>query len=175
MVVCQLILADFLCKMNIMVIRKIQQEDIPQVLEVFRRVWEDTYPDLEQGISLEDVREKTSHFTSMSIAPGMFVAVIEDQIVGIAVGKKGTPNHIKSMYVTRRSIGVGSALMNALKEYFKEGAVVLTVASYNKSAIEFYRSHGFMETNNGTQSAMNSLPNGKIIPEIEMSCILESQ
>lgn len=155
--------------MKTITIREIQKQDIPKVLEIFRSVWEEAYPDAERGITLEDVREKTSRFTSLQISSGMFVAIMEDQIVGIAVGKKGTPNYIRSMYVTERSQGVGSAMMDTLKRFFHQGTIVLTVAAYNKQAIEFYEKHGFRKTHGGTQSAMNTLPGGKIIPEIEMS------
>lgn len=102
-----------------------------------------------------------------------WVAKNENQIVGFCVaGKEKGGNRIYAIYVLPDFQGAGRGkelLQKSLNWLGGEKDVYVNVASYNTKAIKFYKRFGFVKTGRVVHSeGVDSLPSGKIIPEIEM-------
>ena len=169
------------------IIRKSTPNDVYEIREVQRITWLDTYPNKEEGITVEDIinrfrADKTSQgkkkieeyrkrYQDKNTA--MWVIEIKNKIIGFCMATKEDKNgRIQAIYVlpSHQSKGLGSKL---IKETFKwlgdSKDILLNVASYNSKAINFYIKHGFIKTGKeGTLDDAAKLPSGKIIPEIEL-------
>ncbi|MHC1600857.1 MAG: ribosomal protein S18-alanine N-acetyltransferase [Candidatus Nezhaarchaeales archaeon] len=123
---------------NAIIIRKASLSDFAQIVKIESLSFEKPYP---PALILSLLYLHSDMF---------YVAVINNEVIGYVVGaKKGSGHgHIISIAVKPewRRRGVGSKLMKALLDTFKERglkAAVLEVAISNKEAIAFYKALGF--------------------------------
>ena len=162
-------------------------EDAEAISELLRQTWLATYPNVEAGITEEDIRLRTDGENGERIPQNIenwrkrietnngsiavFVARTDGKVVGMAApdiidGKR----RIGAIYVLpeTQSKGVGSQLMQkALEWHGDKEDIYLFVASYNQRAIDFYKSFGFEQTHRAVVDEGNVYGNTHI-PEIEM-------
>lgn len=157
-------------------------EDVDRIREIQKKVWLATYPNKENGITKEAIleyfqdKEKTTKWIN-NVKKALehkesrgWIAKINNQIVGYSFARKmGDKNRIMSVYILpgHQRQGIGKRLMEEMLQWLTEKPIVLEVATYNKDAIRFYESFGFVE-NGSTQNDIAALSSGVVIPEIEM-------
>lgn len=98
-------------------------------------------------------------------------AKVGGNVVGILIGYPyGEMAEIGAIYVhpEYHVKGVGKALMNeAISRFDEKKKIKLNVVEYNVNAINFYKKLGFKVVGQ-IKDDFGILPNGKILPEIEM-------
>jgi ribosomal protein S18 acetylase RimI-like enzyme len=161
-------------------------EDARGVAEVFRAAWLDTYPNEAHNITRETIEERwKAHLADEAIAKRSesyshpeegvvyLVAKAGQKPVGICRAVRSEEeNRITALYVhpEYHRQGIGRALWEAARRHLDVGKpTMLSAASYNERAIKFYESLGFAKTDKPVffQERLK-LPNGSVIPEIEM-------
>lgn len=167
--------------MNI-TIRKAKPEDADGWVKIRKDAWLATYLNEEHGITMEDLLSKDydspekvkmwrDSFTIPTENRFYLTAFRKGEIVGFLIGQEHEEiNEICAIYVspTFHRQGIGSRLMaEAMKQLNPGKKTKLNVVSYNKKAINFYKKHGYIE-NGPFDDKHGHLPNGKILPEIEM-------
>lgn len=168
-------------------VEKAVPEDADAVSELLRVTWLDTYPNIEAGITKEDIRLRTEGENGERIPRNIdnwrkrietndgsvevFVAREHDIVIGMtAPGIIEGKRRIGAIYVhpDAQGMGVGSELMQkALEWHGRTEDIYLLVASYNQNAISFYERFGFVKTETEVEDTGNIYGNTKI-PEIEM-------
>lgn len=163
-------------------------EDAEDVFNVQRLTWLATYPNVEAGITKEDIRVRVEGEHGELIPQKIerwrqgieaacneratFVVRDNDKVVGfIAPAIRDGQRRIGAIYVLPeiQGKGVGGKLLQkALEWHGRDEDIFLHVATYNHSAIDFYKTNGFEETGNEIKDEVAQLGNGKEIPEIEM-------
>ena len=160
--------------------------DVDQIKVVQSITWLATYPNVEAGITQEDIesqlnspqrnenyqrwkktinKDDNSHF---------FVAKEADKVVGYCspyIDEKNNANRLGAIYVLPeyQGKGVGGKLMDTAIAWYGLGKdITVHVASYNQNAIDFYKRYGFVETGRKVTDDVAKLPSGAEIPEIEM-------
>lgn len=152
-----------------------------------RRTWLATYPSVEVGITEEDIRLRTDGQNGERIpqnierwrksikttdgSRAVFVARTDSRVVGVAApslseGKR----RLGALYVLpeTQGTGVGSKLMQKALEWLGDKEdIYLKCASYNQTAIDFYKHFGFEQTDTPVIDKGNVYGN-TLIPEIEM-------
>jgi len=161
--------------------------DADGVGQVQQYTWLATYPNAELGITKEDI-EASFHASSSEEAVKrrqawqqrinsdplvhLWVAKHAERIVGFCLAKKeGTQNRIQAIYVLPeyQRTGIGKRLLQTALDWLgSQQEVVLTVASYNQQAINFYSRFGFVPSGRPGHSRAAKLPSGAVIPEIEL-------
>lgn len=169
------------------VIERAVEADAEAVSSVLARTWLDTYPNEEAGISLEDVRLRVEGKDGERIPKNIerwrdsiesddgkravYVARLEGDVVGVgAPGILDGQRRIGALYVLpeAQGHGIGGKLMQkALEWHGTDEDIYLAVASYNDTAINFYKRFGFEPTDRPIVDEGNVYGNTKI-PEIEM-------
>jgi len=150
---------------------------------VQKSTWLETYPNKSLGITKEDIEKKTSEIfkkeeveklkKKIKQDPSAYILVAKDRkkMVGyIGVAKGDTMNIIGGLHVMPdyQGKGIGRGLMKkGMKWLGDEKRVSLHVIAYNKRAIEFYTSYGFVENGPVTDHPI-ILDKGSILPTIEM-------
>jgi ribosomal protein S18 acetylase RimI-like enzyme len=165
--------------MNI-TIRKAAKKDAREVAQIVHDSWLATYPNKEHGILAVDIQPVLDRMLSADglrkreegIETNTIVAMVDSAVAGMAYFKnRPEAYYLSAMYVHPRFLrkGVGTALWNELlNNYFLEKKpIFVSTASYNENAINFYKKLGFLPVGRGN-SAAATLPNGKVIPEVEM-------
>jgi ribosomal protein S18 acetylase RimI-like enzyme len=168
-------------------IRKSVPADVYGIREVQKVTWLKTYPNREEGITVEDIKEKfkideTSEGKKKieekkkkyeDRNSGIWVAEDKGKIIGFCMAIRETKhNRIEAIYVlpAYQGKGLGTQLIERAFSWLGEKKnIMINVARYNKQAIGFYKKFGFVET--GRAGALDSaarLPSGKFIPEIEL-------
>jgi ribosomal-protein-alanine N-acetyltransferase len=117
-----------------MEIRKCDERDLDQVIEIERKSFDYPYP---------------PYFFKWRMGDDFFIVAEENgKIVGYAMGKKemgkGIIESIAVLPSLRRK-GIGGELIKELIEQLSTSAVELQVRIGNEEAIKFYRSCGFVE------------------------------
>ena len=156
-------------------VRKSVPNDVYGIHEVTKITWLKTYPNIEEGITVEDIKEK---FKMDETSEGKnnintWVAEDKDKIIGFCMAiKEGKNNRVGAIYVipSFQREGLGKQLIERAFDWLGDGKdILINVARYNKQAINFYEKLGFVKT--GKSGALDSaakLPSGKFIPEIEL-------
>jgi ribosomal protein S18 acetylase RimI-like enzyme len=160
--------------------------DYREIREMTRITWMDTYPNVEAGITREDVE---SEFLTDDTKEGRkrqearllryvdptwvhYVAKNDNKIVGFFIGRKEADfNRLIAIYVLPeyQHQGIGIQLIEKGLEWLgNEKDIYVNVASYNKKAQAFYEKYGFKFTGREVSDAHRPLPTGKVIPEVEM-------
>ena len=172
---------------NPITIERATTQDAEAVSELLRKTWLDTYPNVEAGITVEDIRLRTEGENgeripknierwreSIEINDGtkaVFVAKLNRKVVGMtAPGIIDGQRRIGAMYVLpeTQGKGIGGMLMQkALEWHGNTDSIYLLVASYNQKAIGFYKHFGFVQTDKDVVDKGNIYGN-VLIPEIEM-------
>lgn len=119
--------------------------------EVFYRTWLDTYPNIEAGITIDDIEDRfKTAFTEESLASridgiekGIF-AKAGDNVIGVCFPiELETVNQLRAIYVLPdyQRHGTGLLLWNeAQKKFNSKKDVIVHVATYNAKAIAFIKS-----------------------------------
>jgi len=157
-------------------------EDIRGMMTVRHDTWIATYPNVEHGITKEDLEGKLKEMHTGEEArwkeriandPSCRAWVAKDNgyVVAFAsVQKMEEENKIWSLYVLPRyhGKGIGHRLMTtALAWLGNDKPITVSVAAYNTNAIGFYVSFGFTPRGKADDPT-GILPSGKTIPEIRM-------
>lgn len=165
-------------------VAKAQVEDREQIGEVFDKTWLATYPNEEYSITIDDILDHIERRHKRIKESGedriknprkgetLLVAKIEGKVVGVCrVFIKEDRNQLAAIYVLPeyQGQGVGSAMWLEVPKYTdpkKDFYVELAV--YNKSALEFYKKQGFVDTDRRFEDEWLRMKSGHIIPEMEM-------
>lgn len=168
-------------------IRDSVPDDVYGIREVQRETWLKTYPNSEEGITVEDIlrrfgddndpevkkriEERKKKYEDKNIRT--WVVEDKNKIVGVCRAiKEGEHNRIGSIYVlpAYQGRGLGRLLIEKASNWLgSKKDILVNVARYNKQAIGFYKKLGFVETGRkGTFDDAAKLPSGKLIPEIEL-------
>lgn len=163
------------------IISKAQPTDAVELRKLNEKVWIDTYPNKEIGITKDDIislnfagpeRIQKMKDTLVDIQNNpnahFMVAKKDGKIVGYCWSIKGEGgNEIKSLYVDPefQSKGIGKLLTQDAFEFLSGEDIFLWVATYNEKAINFYRKFGFEKTG---ELDSNVLACGKAIPIVKM-------
>jgi ribosomal protein S18 acetylase RimI-like enzyme len=164
-------------------------EDSEAIFNVQRLTWLNTYPNLEAGITKEDVRRRIEgeHGELIPVKierlrkrvemggekEAVFIVKDEDKVVGfVAPAIIEGQRRIGAIYVLpdAQGKGIGSRLLQKAIEWHGGGEdIFLHVASYNQKTIEFYKKYGFhitreVEDNNPLVKEGKA----KAIPSLEM-------
>ncbi|MDD2786225.1 MAG: GNAT family N-acetyltransferase [Patescibacteria group bacterium] len=164
-----------------MQIRPATIEDAEGIYNVNRITWLDTYPNEEYDIRREDIVKKFSDTESLidktrqrieeygADSQG-WVAESDGKIIGFSiVRKKDGHDTIGAIYVLPeyQGKGIGTMLLQKILEFRKDSKELwLDVASYNTSAINFYKKAGFqiVPKSEGKYETID----GKFLPTISM-------
>ncbi len=154
------------------------KEDYKSLNWVNKQTWLHTYPNEENKITLEDIKnlpwtkfEGDWRTKLASFEEGLyyFKAKIDNKIVGFIVIKELAEFiAIGSIYIlpNYQNLGIGSGLVNhALKFVSKQKPIVIKVAEYNLNSINFYKKLGFVYDEKISDFQLS--PN-KAIPQIKM-------
>jgi ribosomal protein S18 acetylase RimI-like enzyme len=154
------------------------KKDYKELNWVNEQTWLHTYPNAENNITLEDIKnlpwtkfEEDWRTKLASVEEGLyyFTAKIDSKIVGFIVMKELAEFiAIGSIYVlpNYQNLGIGSGLVNhTLKFVSKQKPIVVKVAEYNQNSINFYKKLGFIFV----EKVVNfKLSEEKSIPQIKM-------
>ncbi|MCC6735066.1 MAG: GNAT family N-acetyltransferase [Bauldia sp.] len=159
-------------------------DDVRASREVVYRTWLATYPNLERGISVEDIAH---HFRDVFSEPSIAAfarrlaephpdeirldAWRDDTLVGVCRVLTSLERlKLQMIYVLpeHQRLGIGRALwQEALRSTGPRPEAIVHVASYNARAIAFYESLGFVDTGKRWESDLGFL-SGALLPEMEM-------
>jgi len=168
-------------------IRKSVPDDVYGIRDVQEATWLKTYPNSNEGITVEDIKEKfkidetpegkkkieerKKKYNDKNT--GIWIAEAEGEIIGFCSAIRETKhNRIGSIYVLpafqRKDLGK-QLIKKAFSWLGDKKDILINVARYNKQAINFYEKFGFVKTGKrGTLDNAAKLPSGKFIPEIEL-------
>lgn len=148
-------------KMNKITITTAEPKDAEAIMRIKREGWVYAYANTKLGITEEAITNSFGDFTNavQNWRTGLaikdpnretFVAKKDGQVVGFVA-----PQIIKdkwrlgAMYVDKRyhNMGVGSLLIERAFEWLGDDKdFYIEVVSYNHNAINFYKKHGFVQT-----------------------------
>lgn len=162
-----------------------ERKDLTRMREIENAGWLDAYVNDSLQISTKVIHDYLSdqgqrNFMATSLALShpshrFLVAKTADDIAGYGIFKKepdGGKAHVLHLYVDprNRNQGVGKAIMTAFLLWSSRVSEwKVNVVSYNTNAIEFYKKFNFQPTGHPPTSRLAALPNGVIIPEVEMT------
>ncbi len=153
--------------------------DIPGIKKVRRETWISTYPNEQYGVTEEDVKKRFMVKQPRVEQVGLinsdvlktWVAKVHGQAVGYCTAQKGALHRIHTLYVLPafQNQRIGTKLIGTAMNWLgKRNDIYINVAVYNKKAISFYETLGFVLIDNGNVVEGFTLPSGAVIPEIEM-------
>lgn len=175
-----------ICYRISMKIESPKPEDVLELHNLFRETWLATYPNIENGITIEDIedhfgqldeaslnkRAKNIEIVTEDINQFYKIVRIEGKIVGVIWGRVETDSiYLKSLYILPKyqGQGIGTALFEAFKNWANKDKIMLvSVAIYNANAIAFYSAKGFVDTGRRFSEERFRMKSGSIIPEMEM-------
>ena len=138
-------------------------KDLVGIQEVFYTTWLATYPNVEYGITREDVEERFRDRCSekklseladtLEVLPSGYLFLVArdgDIVVGICRLIKHTEyNQLHAIYVlpTYQRHGIGQMFWDEAQKFFDQSKdTIVRVAVYNTPAISFYTKLGFVDT-----------------------------
>jgi ribosomal protein S18 acetylase RimI-like enzyme len=153
--------------------------------EVFYRAWLDTYPNVEAGISIDDVEDRfkgrqseeklakrREDIINHDENKKYLVALDGDKVVGLCrAERKEKENHLNAIYILPdyQGRGIGTMMWNEIKLFFDpKKDTVLGVAEYNQKAINFYSRLGFVDTGRRHKEEWTKMKSGAMLPEMDM-------
>ncbi|MEO5949609.1 MAG: GNAT family N-acetyltransferase [Candidatus Saccharimonas sp.] len=162
--------------------------DAEGIFEVQRCTWLATYPNADAGITEEDIRVRLEGKNGELIPQKVercrngieatnneratFVVHDNGRVVGfVAPVIRDGQRRIGAIYVLPEAQGRGigrELLERAIEWHGRDEDIFLHVASYNQSAIEFYKKNGFEVTGAEIKDEIAKLNNYTEIPQIEM-------
>jgi ribosomal protein S18 acetylase RimI-like enzyme len=164
-------------------INEAKTDDIFGISDVQKESWLATYPNEEFGITRKDILSEDFHnkdrikkrseiIKDLKSNTKFFVAKKEEKVIGYCCAQKFKDfNKIKSIYILPnfQKMGIGKRLLNKAFDFFNDNkSVKLSVAIYNKNAINFYEKLGFVKGERFEHNPEGPFISGKEIPEIEM-------
>lgn len=160
---------------------KATPEHAAGICRVHNLTWQDTYPNQELGITIDDIKamdlasdqkvaDRKKFLSNIADDACIFVALLAGNVGGFCLGTKFVEyNKVNSLYVLPdwHGRGIGTKLIDHIFGWFDEPKnCFLKVAAYNDKAISFYRRHGFAST--GVIQNFSRHPHGKQIPGLIM-------
>lgn len=169
-------------KKSIIKILKATPDDVLGIAEVKRVTWLATYPNKKAGITVNDLKQSTfidlekirrrQKEIKENKNRRMWVAKDGKRVVGFCGAmKENGVYEIGAIYLLPdyQGRGIGKILINRAFEWLGiTDDIKVSVVSYNKQAINFYKSVGFKKVGNVKKSEWHKLACGKLLPEIEM-------
>jgi len=160
-------------------------EDVRGMQEVYQETWLDTYPDEEAGITREDIEdfhkdilsekrlaERAEQVAHPKEGHTILLAKEGSKVVGVCyLITSGEQNRLRSLYVRPgyQGKGVGRKLWAEAKKRLDPGKeTMVSVATYNKKAIDFYEKLGFRDTGRRFSDERFRMKSGNVIPQMEM-------
>lgn len=170
--------------MNIAIVPA-EAKDVRGMQEVYYRTWLATYPNVEHGITIDDIEDHFKEdFTEETLAaraehirnplPGrtLLFAKDGDKVVGIcSLHVTEEINKLRTIYVLPeyQGKGVGTMLWNEIqKSRDPNKDTYVAVATYNAQAIGFYKKLGFVDTGKRFTDERFRFKSGSVIPEMEL-------
>ncbi len=129
-------------------------KDLDEVVALWHRSWTDAFPNLKHPHPFEQWKARFDH--DYAKQDGLWVAVIQDQIVGFIVVIDSVITQI-FVDVDRQRAGIGTVLLNQAKKMYPNGLSLTTLAQ-NRQARLFYEKHGFAPGTAGI-NPINGQPN----------------
>lgn len=138
-----------------MKIRKATTKDIPQILEVHRQSWMETYvPDVVTKKEVDSVfnnrNERIAQWEESLLDPDKLIRVIvkEAQILGFCVAERSSKqNRLSAIYILEKfqRKGLGKALWNVIlsENFWNNNPIIVEVGDQNQDAHGFYKNLGF--------------------------------
>ncbi|KKQ28068.1 MAG: Acetyltransferase, GNAT [Candidatus Magasanikbacteria bacterium GW2011_GWC2_37_14] len=167
---------------NTIKIIKAEPKDVLGIAEVKKVTWLATYPNKKAGITIEDLQK--SNFFDIekikrrqkeireNINRQFWVAKDDKKTVGFCGAMREKEKYeIGAIYVLPEYQGQGIGKMFIDKAFVWLGGnrdIIVKVVSYNKQAINFYKTVGFKLAKGVKKSEWHKLACGKLLPEIEM-------
>lgn len=160
-------------------------EDAWGINNVLYQAWLEAYPNEQLRITKEDIettykpyftdeklRERQERLAHPLAHKKMLVAKDGNEVVGLTqLVLKDDVNQLQSMYIlpTYYRRGIATRLWEEVKK-FRDASkdTIVEVATYNQRAISFYEKLGFKDTGKRFTDEKFRMPNGAIIPEMEM-------
>ncbi len=140
-------------------IKKANMEDFQKVQELNHKLFELEYEFYDSSLNVGWTYEKegNNYFKNMIENEIVFLAIIDDEIVGYLAGSicemsytKDKLAELDNMFVIEeyRKYGIGTKLIDEFKKYCLDkglDSIKVTASSKNKNAIAFYIKNGFEE------------------------------
>ncbi|MES2314568.1 MAG: GNAT family N-acetyltransferase [Patescibacteria group bacterium] len=159
--------------------------DAQGITNVFYKAWLATYPNIEKGVTVEDIEYSYKDDFSAEKIEALkelirnvpqntkrLVAKNGDMIVGACtVIRKEDYNHLRTLYILPefQHKGIGTKLWNKALEFLDSTKdTIVQVADYTENAINFYKKLGFVDTGKRTTEESGKLKSGAIITDMEM-------
>ncbi len=160
-------------------------DDARGMQEVYYRTWLATYPNEQVGVTIDDIESKyADRFSDEKLlkrrgqlanpAPGhtFLVAKDGDAVVGLCYFiKTAEQNQLQAIYILPeyQGQGAGKLFWHEAEKYLDFSRdIIVSVATYNTSAISFYNKLGFVDTGLRREDEKFKMKSGVIIPEMEM-------
>lgn len=157
-------------------------EDAYAIQEVLHRTWLATYVSPEHGVTIEHINNqfkdaykpetletRKKNIATMDDKNTIFVARVDGKVIGLLrVMIEKENNRLRAFYILPefQGKGIGTKLFEKAKEFFDlDLCTFVNVATYNTSAINFYKKLGFIDTG---KRANFEMKDGPTIPEMEM-------
>jgi len=156
--------------------------DASGIVEVSKITWLATYPNKKLGITVYDLKQKTSieqekikrwrKNIKENKKRRTWVAKDNKKIVGFCgASRENGINEIGAIYLLSQyqGQGIGKKLIKKAFVWLgKRKDITVKVVRYNKQAIDFYKLVGFKKVGNVKKSEWHKLPSGKLLPEVIM-------
>ena len=160
--------------------------DAQEMINLLEQSWIGTYANENLGITEEDIRlsifqnkdrleekdfpnyieqqnsNETYHY---------WTAKCGDKLIGLCLVNKSPRHEISQLFIKKeyQGKGIGKQLLKKAFSWLGDNSdIYLTVVTYNKASIDWWKKYGFVETGNEPAELVLTLPSGKTIPEIEM-------
>jgi len=160
-------------------------EDAAEIQQVFYETWLATYPNLDSGVTAEDVEDRFKDRLShegiakradqiANLGPGSLFLAAKDgeKIIGICILRKDeTKNQLSAIYILPKyqGRGIGRMFWQEAQKFFNPGKKInVEVDVCNKRAIAFYEKLGFADTGRRFADENFRMKSGAVIPEMEM-------
>jgi ribosomal protein S18 acetylase RimI-like enzyme len=159
--------------------------DVRGMQEVYYKTWLATYPNEELGITTDDIEdqfkdtfteeglEKTAeHLANPPEGQTVLLAKEGNEVVGVCRAiVSDDKNELRTIYILpeHQGKGIGRKLWEEAKKVFDPHKdIIVSVATYNMNAINFYKKLGFIDTGKRWNDDKFKLKSGAKMPEMEM-------